>query len=120
MGRRITHEVNFFEDGDITPNKGYRNKLFKPWFQDESWGVEIIDGYYKDTIVQFKEIEFVESEEGNISLDYHLIHRPAVITSEEIQSEEFKGLLSIIIEDVLREALEANETRDNHSEKSGS
>jgi len=120
MGKRITQEVNFFEDGDITASTGYRNKLFKPWFQDESWGVEVIDGFYKDTVVQIKEMEFLDSEDGNVSLDYHLIHRPAAVSEEDIQSDEFKSLLSVIIEDILREALEANETRNNDTEKPGS
>lgn len=120
MGKRITHEVNFFEEGDITATAGYRNKLFKPWFEDDKWGVEIIDGFYKDTVVQFQEIEFVESGDGNVSLDYHLIHRPYLVSEDDIKSQEFADLLTLIIEDILKEALEANETRNNDSEKSGS
>jgi hypothetical protein len=120
MGKKVTQEINFFEDGDITASTGYRNKLFKPWFQDDKWGVEIIDGFYKDTVVQFKEMEFIESNDGNVSLDYHLIHRPYLVSDDDIKSSEFSNLLTLIIEDILREALEANETRNNDIEKSGS
>ena len=35
-----------------------RNDTYKPWFEGEAWGVEIIDGEYSGVIVQFKSLEF--------------------------------------------------------------
>lgn len=119
MNRKPVQEFNLMEDRDISPSTSYRNKLFRPWFEKDNWGVEIIDGFYKDTIVQFKEIEMIESDDGNVSLDYHLIHKPSIVSEEDIKSSEFSNLLTIIIEDILREAL-THETRNNDTEESDS
>jgi hypothetical protein len=122
MTRRITHDETFLGGSDITPGtEKFRGKLFKPWFEQDTWGVEIIDGPYKDTVVQVKEIDFVdESDDGNVSLEYHLIYRPAAVTEEDVNSDDFKNLLGLIIEDILKEAMEQHETRNNDTEKSGS
>lgn len=120
MTRRITQEVNFMDDGVITASSNYRNKLFRPWFENESWGVEVIDGFYKDTIVQFKGVEFVEGGDGNVSLDYHIIYKPSVVSEDDVKSDEFSNLLTLIIEDIIREAMETDEIRNNDTQESSS
>lgn len=120
MTRRITQEVSLMDDGNITASSYYRNRLFKPWFDDNNWGVEIIDGFYRDTVVQFKGVEFIEGGEGNVSLDYHIIYKPSVITEEDIKSDEFNNLLALIIEDIIKEAMETDEIRNNNTQESSS
>ena len=40
-----------------------RNELYRPWFVGEqTWGFEIIDGEFKDVVVQIEKIEFVEDK----------------------------------------------------------
>ena len=120
MTRRITQEVNFMDDGDITASSNYRNKLFRPWFEDDNWGVEIIDGFYKDIVVQFKGIEFIENGDNNVSLDYHVIYKPSVVTEDDVKSDEFNSILTLIIEDIIKEAMESNEIRNNDTQESSS
>ena len=120
MTRKVNHEVNFMEGTEFSPTNGYRNKLFKPWFDENNWGVEIIDGFYSGTVVQFKEIEFVDNVDSNVSLDYHIIYKPSIVSEDDTKSGEFSSLLSLIIEDIIREAMESNETRNYNSEESGS
>ena len=115
MNRRVTHEVNFLDEEITVPRVGLRNKIFKPWFEGkENWGVEIIDGFYTGLVIQIKEMQFVELEDGNLSLDYHVVHKPETVAESDLQTGEFQMLLSDIIEDILKEAIATNEARINH------
>jgi hypothetical protein len=92
-----------------------RNDLFRPWFVGEKdWGVEIIDGEFSGVSIQIESVEFDESPDGNLKLDYHTVHRPEDITEEALQSDMFKATLELILNDVLREAIDNYEqTRNN-------
>lgn len=114
MTKRVMQEVNLMDDDDITASSGFRNILFKPWFENDKWGVEIIDGFYTGTIIQFKAVEFIESMDGNVSLDYHVIYKSSIVSDDDIKSAEFHNLLTIIIEDILKEAME-HEIRNNNT-----
>ena len=121
MNRKINHEVNFMDQEIITPRQGLRNTLFKPWFKDnDGWGIEIIEGFYSGLVLQFKEVEFVDDSDGNVSLDYHVIFKPDIVSEDDLKSSEFQNLLSDILEDILKEAIASHETGNNNSEKLGS
>ena len=92
-----------------------RNDLFRPWFVGEKdWGVEIIDGEFSGVSLQITSIEFAESSDGNVQLDYNVIHKPENLTDDDLKTELFSNTLSLIISDVLTEAVGyAQQDRDN-------
>ena len=84
------------------------------------WGFELISGDFKDVVVQIENFEIKETEEGNATLDYHIINKPEIITQEEISSDNFKLLVETVINDILTEAVKIyeNSRNDNPSESS--
>lgn len=95
-----------------------RDDLYKPWFADEKWGVEIISGEFKDVIVQIVKLEFSESESGNAELEFETLFKPEGL---DINSDLFNPVIELIINDILKEAIEIfeNEKNRNHdTEKS--
>lgn len=95
-----------------------RNELFKPWFVEDKWGVEVISGQFKDVVLQFNSVEFSESEEGNIQLDYHTINLPDNLSDEDLKTEQFNKCVSRIINDILIEAIKDEQNRTNNSSES--
>ncbi len=97
-----------------------RNELFKPWFVGEDWGFEIIDGEYKGVTAQIKSLNWPDENTNELALDYHIVHKPELITDEDIKGDTFKAVMELIINDILREAIdELKQTRDNDSKESG-
>jgi hypothetical protein len=99
-----------------------RNDLYRPWFVGEKdWGFEIIDGEYTDVVVQIEAIEFSKENEGSVDLNYHLIRKPEHLQELDSSDEMFNKTVEIIINDILREAVNSYEqTRGNDSSESGS
>jgi len=99
-----------------------RNDLFKPWFVGEKdWGFEIIDGEFKEVTVQIEKLEFPENGSSQLSLDYHVVHKPELITEEELQGDAFKAVVEVIINDILKEAIDHFEqTRNDDPTESSS
>ena len=98
-----------------------RNELFKPWFVGEKdWGFEIIDGEFNGVTVQIEKLDLPNEEINELALDYHVVHKPELITDEDIKGDKFKAVIEVIINDILREAIdEVKQTRDNDSKESG-
>lgn len=98
-----------------------RNELFRPWFVGEkNWGFEIISGEFKDVSVQIEKVEFVDDSSGNLNLEYHIIHKPELLEDIE-QNQLFTKTVEIIINDILKEALEdAKSNRDYNTQESNS
>lgn len=104
-----------------------RDDLYRPWFVGDKgdWGFEIIDGHYKDVVVQVEDIQFSKKVENSIDFSYHIVHKPETL-EEELEaegkvSEMFVNTIELIISDILREAVKIyEETRDNDSKESGS
>ena len=95
-----------------------RNELFRPWFVNEKdWGIEIVDGEFSGVSIQIESLEFEESSDGNVKLGYHTVHRPENISEEDLKSDMFKAVIELILNDVIREAIEIYEqqTRNNNS-----
>ena len=83
-----------------------RNELFKPWFVGEKdWGFEIIDGEFNGVAVQIEKLEFPDEGSDQLALDYHVVHKPELITEEDVKSDTFKAVIEVIINDILREAI---------------
>ena len=101
--------------------KMLRNDLFKPWFVGEKdWGFEIIDGEYKDVTVQIEKLDWPDEGKGELALEYHVVHKPEIITDEDIKSDKFKVIIEVIINDILKEAInDLKQTGDNDSTESG-
>jgi hypothetical protein len=96
-----------------------RNDLFKPWFVGDDWGFEIIDGEYKGVCIQIEKLEFDEKTEGGLLLDSHTVHKPDSITDEELKEPKFQAVVEVIINDILREAIDdLKQTRDNDTKES--
>ncbi len=90
-----------------------RNDTYKPWFEGEDWGVEIIDGEYSGVIVQFKSLEFSAKDDGTVDVDFHIINQP-LGAEIDTKSDMFNNTIEIIINDILKEAISLYEqTRNN-------
>lgn len=98
-----------------------RNELYRPWFANEKdWGVEIIDGAYNKVIVQIEKVDFPNDEGNELQLDYHIVHRPTDLTAEDMSNDIFKNVMEMIINDILREAInDYKQAGDNDSTESG-
>ena len=99
-----------------------RNELYKPWFsKDEDWGFEVIDGEYSGVVVQVTDLQFKNepTESDNLSVEYHIIHKPEIVSEESVKSDLFNTLFQTIITDLVSEAIEnyAN-NRDDDSKES--
>lgn len=99
-----------------------RNDLYKPWFVGEDWGFEIVDGEFKDVCLQISKCEFRdEDQDGNFTLEYHTVRKPEALTDEDLLKPEFQAVVEVIINDILREAIDHYEqTRNNDSKEPGS
>ena len=97
-----------------------RNDLFKPWFVGNDWGFEIIDGEFNGVTVQIAKLDWPDEGSNELALDYHVVHKPELITDEDIKSDTFKAVVEVIINDILREAIhELKQTGNNGSTEPG-
>ena len=97
-----------------------RNDLFKPWFVGNDWGFEIIDGEFNGVTVQIAKLDWPDEGSNELALDYHVVHKPELITDEDIKSDTFKAVVEVIINDILREAIDdLKQTGNNGSKESG-
>ena len=98
-----------------------RNDLFKPWFVGEKdWGFEIIDGEFRNVTVQIEKLDWPDEDSSELALDYHIVHKPELITDEDIKSDTFKAVVEVIINDILREAIDdLKQTGNNGSTEPG-
>jgi hypothetical protein len=107
-----------------------RNSLYKPWFVDEDkWGFEIIHGHpFKGVIVQLKyvqsedlnlsEHEIIESDKTSLGVEYYIISKPKHVTDEQLKGHKFRTTFDLIVNDILKEALQVDNDRNNNTKKS--
>lgn len=96
---------------------------YEPWGikkEDEDlWGIHILEGKYEGSIISFNDIEFnnqTDSNDGGIKLDYSIYKMPNNIKENSIsEDDDFRNIMSGIIEDILQKAIELNENRTNNS-----
>ncbi len=99
-----------------------RNDLYKPWFKDEDWGFEIVDGEYSGVVVQVSNLQLKDEttdDDSNLSVEYHVIYKPELITEDQVKSDLFVSLFQTIILDIVKEAVEnySNEIDRNNDTK---
>ena len=109
-----------------------RNKIYKPWFIDEDkWGFEIIHGHpFKNVVVQLKyvqsddlnlnEHDIVDSDKTSLGVEYYIISKPDHVTDEQLKSHEFRTTFDMIVNDILKEALQVDDDRNNNTQESSS
>ena len=98
-----------------------RNELYTPWFNKDDWGFEVIDGEFSGVVVQVSEVNFkeeIQEDDSNLSVNYHIINKPEIITEEQVKSDLFNALFQTIITDIVKEAVEAYEHDNNRSNNS--
>ncbi len=86
-----------------------REDLYTPWFADNNWGFEFISGEYIGVVVQITQVNFPEESSKEASVDYHVIKKPEDMTEEDIQSDLFKSTFELVINDILKEAIDTYE-----------
>ena len=98
-----------------------RNELYRPWFVGEKdWGFEIVDGEFNGVTLQIEKLDFPDEGSSNLALDYHIVHKPDLITDEDVKSDTFKAVIEVIINDILREAInDHKQAGDDDSKESG-
>lgn len=97
-----------------------RNSLYRPWFENDTrWGIEIIDGEFKDVVLDISKLEFNETEDGNLQIEYNVLHQPVESPVLDNTNELFGSVLQLIFNDILTEAIkifeqerEQNRTND--------
>jgi hypothetical protein len=83
-----------------------REDLYTPWFADKDWGFEFISGDFIGTVVQITELKFPEQSGEEASVDYHVIKKPEHVTDEDIKGDLFRSSFELVINDILKEAIE--------------
>lgn len=94
-----------------------RGDLYNPWFVGETqWGFEIVSGQYQGVVVQIHSVEFSDKEDGTVDLNFTIIKNVDDLESLEIdtKSEEFNHLVEMIINDILKEAMDTYEQAGSH------
>jgi hypothetical protein len=95
-----------------------RNDLYRPWFVGETdWGVEFLSGDFRGLAIQIEKMDFGKDQEGKIDFDYHIVHKPDIITKEETSTAQFEALLELVINDILKEAMENYDKTGNDDSK---
>ena len=90
-----------------------RNELYRPWFEgNTNWGVEITSGDFKDVVIQIEKMEFSD-EPNNVELVYHVISKPEILEEELSKNPVFESTIELIINDILKEAIEIHEQNRN-------
>ncbi len=100
-----------------------RNNLYKPWILKEDWGIEIAEGEFSGLVLQITDVQFDENKESNLSVEYHVISKPDLITDEMLKEDLFVSTFNLIMNDIVREAIEIykeDENRNHNTEKSNS
>lgn len=97
-----------------------RNDLYKPWFVDDKWGFEILTGEFQEVVVEIENLEFANNEDGNLDVNYHVINKPSLLTDSDVKGDLFKSTFELIINDIVREAIETinEDNRNNDTEQS--
>jgi hypothetical protein len=85
------------------------NSLYSLWSKniegDTHWGVEILDGKFKTTIIEISEVKIDEKDEAQLLADFHFINIPDTMTAEDLRTSEFDILMEDVICDLLERAM---------------
>lgn len=96
-----------------------RNDLYKPWFADDKkWGFEILSGDYQGLVVQLENIDLIDEAKKGIGVNYHVIHKPEILSEDMMKSEMLNQTFDLIINDIIQEAMQIDNDRINNTEES--
>lgn len=98
-----------------------RNELYVPWFNNTDWGFEVIDGEFSGVVVQVTDLQLKDEtaeDDSNLSVNYHIINKPEIVTEEQVKSDLFNALFQTIITDIVKEAVEAYDSDNNRNDDS--
>jgi len=98
---------------------------YEPWginkAEKQLWGVKIVDGMYADTVISINELKFSDQINGDVELDYDYITKTKGLSEEDYKTDEFNKIMSYILEDILRKAIdEHSKDRDSNTTESSS
>lgn len=98
-----------------------RDDLYKPWFVgNDSWGVEILRDQFSGVVLQINSVEFSKTQPDGVDLDYNIVNKPDTVSDGDLASDEFNQLMSMILTDILNEAIALNneQNRTNDTQES--
>ena len=96
---------------------------YEPWGlkseEKELWGVRILEGKFENTVLSFNDIQLENKGDSNLMLDYSVVQTPENMMEKYMSEDpEFQSIMSEILEDVLRKAINEYENRESNSTKS--
>ena len=95
---------------------------YEPWViradGKEVWGVKILDGKFENTTFSINELDDNDTNQS-LELDYTVLSAPEGMVVEDVAGEEFNDVISFIIKDILKKALDEYENRKSNSPESG-
>lgn len=96
---------------------------YKPWSvkkdDQEQWGVEILEGTFKGIFVVINDIKMEGESDQDVVLDYSIIREGKEEDARDYTGEEFNLVMSSIITDILKKAIDDYENRNSNSTNSG-
>lgn len=94
---------------------------YEPWGLSkkdvELWGVKILDGKYENTIISISNLEMA-GEGGEVQLEFDFINKATGLNDSDYNGDDFNKIMSFILEDILRKAIDDFKDRDSNSTKS--
>lgn len=93
-----------------------RGDLYNPFFENNDWGFEILSGDFQGVVVQIENLKFPREDDPQIDIDFHVIHKPELLSNDDIKGPMFNAVFETIVNDIVREAIEIhNENRNNNT-----
>lgn len=90
-----------------------RGDLYQPFAHGNDWGFEILTGDFQGVVIQIENLKFPRENDPQIDVDYHVIHKPDIIETEEIKGPLFDTLFQTIVTDIVNEAITIYESNKN-------
>jgi len=94
---------------------------YKPWAlkneKGDLWGVKLLESEFAGTIISITSLSLENADDNTCALDFTIIEKPPNKDENDMKSEKFNNILSGIVNDLLRNAIEEYENRDSNSTK---
>lgn len=90
--------------------------MFNIWGVDEErWGFELTNGMYDGTVVQVDQFNFENAEQGQVSMDYHILSIPAHLNESDFKTDNFQTVMNDVINKFLMDAVQDYEQNRNNN-----